>query len=83
MTTNLIIEKELGGFIFFIVKVEKGLVPKELNGRYSSIAEGKKAVTRYLHNKRETATVRRDNFSKQREQRKAIEDGAKLKPEDS
>lgn len=83
MATNLIIEKELGGFIFFIVKVEVGTVPNQLNGRYSSIAEAKKAVTKYLHNKRETQAVRRENFSKERQQRKAVENGPKLNTKDS
>jgi|TARA_R110000803_G_scaffold41076_6_gene88474 aminoglycoside phosphotransferase (APT) family kinase protein len=83
MQSNIIIEKELGGFIFFVVKVEKGSVPKELNGRYSSMIKAKKAVGDYLKDKRETSTTRRENFGKEFDERKKVKDAAELKSKDS
>jgi|TARA_R110000803_G_scaffold28049_2_gene65221 hypothetical protein len=83
MQSNIIIEKELGGFIFFVVKVEKGVVPQELNGRYSSMLKAKKAIEIYLRDKKETVTTRRENFGKEFEQRKKVKDAAKLNSKNS
>ena len=83
MQSNIIIEKELGGFIFFIVKVEKGVVPQELNGRYSSMLKAKKAIEIYLRDKKETVTTRRENFGKKFEQRKKVKDAAELNSKNS
>lgn len=80
---NIIIEKEIGGFRFFIIKVDAGQVPKELSGRYSSMPEAKKAVGNYLRNKKESKTVRRDNFAKKFDERKKVKDATELKPKDS
>lgn len=70
LMTDIIIEKSQDGFIFFEVKFDKGLIPAELSGKYSSIRSAKKAVESYLLNKKETKAARRENFAKAREERK-------------
>jgi hypothetical protein len=70
MTTDIIIQKSQDGFIFFEIKFERGSVPAELAGRYSDIPNAKKAVTKYLANKKETKAARRENFNAAREERK-------------
>lgn len=76
LVSNILIEKSQDGFIFFEVKFEKGLIPAELSGKYSSIHKAKKAVESYLHNKKESTAARRENFSKAREERKKQKDGS-------
>lgn len=82
LNTDIIIQKANDGFIFFEIKFEKGKEPGELQGKYSSILTAKKAVESYLKDKKETKTVRRDNFSKAREERKK-QDGAETKSKGS
>lgn len=77
LVSNIIIEKSQDGFIFFEVKFEKGLIPAELSGKYSSIPSAKKAVESYLRNKKESKAARRENFSKAREERKKQQHGSK------
>jgi hypothetical protein len=76
MVSNIIIEKSQDGYIFFEVKFEKGVVPAELSGKYSSIKQAKKSVEKYLNSKKETTAARRENFSKAREERKKQKDGS-------
>ncbi len=76
LVSNILIEKSQDGFIFFEVKFEKGVVPAELSGKYSSIKQAKKSVEKYLNSKKETTAARRENFSKAREERKKQKDGS-------
>jgi hypothetical protein len=82
MKTDIVVYKEIGGYHFFKIKMETGKTPDELSGKYSSLRKGMLAVENYLKNKKETKTVRRDNFSKAREERKK-QDGAKTKSKGS
>jgi len=82
LNTDIIIQKANDGFIFFEIKFEMGQNPEELQGKYSSILKAKEAVEFYLRNKKESKTVRRDNFSKAREERKK-QDGAEIKSKGS
>ena len=70
LVSDIIIQKSQDGFIFFEVKFEKGLIPTELSGKYSRIRSAKKAVESYLLNKKESKAARRENFAKEREERK-------------
>lgn len=83
MVSNIIIQKDRSGFIFFEVKVEVGSVPAELSGKYSSMLKAKEAVALYLHNVKETIAARRENFAKEREERKARQNAPVTDPEDS
>lgn len=67
MLTDIIVEKEVGGFIFFKVKFEKGSVPDELSGRYSTLEKGKQAVETYLRNKPKSKAVQRNEYADKRE----------------
>lgn len=67
MLTDIIVEKEVGGFIFFKVKFEKGSVPEELSGRYSTLEKGKQAVETYLRNKPKSKAVQRNEYADKRE----------------
>lgn len=71
MVKDIIIQKDRSGFIFFEVKFEAGQVPQELSGKYSSMLRAKEAVASYLNNMKETLAARRENFAKEREERKA------------
>ena len=83
MLTALTIQKDRSGYIFFEIVTEKGPVPEELKGHYSSIPKAKKAVEHYLRNKKETIGARRENFAKEREERKALKDAPKSDSEGS
>jgi hypothetical protein len=79
--TALTIQKDKSGYIFFEILAEKGPIPKALEGKYSSIPKAKKAIEAYFLNKEETIAARRENFAKEREERKALKDAAKSLPE--
>lgn len=83
MLTALTIQKDRSGFIFFEIVAEKGPTPAELSGSYSSIPRAKEAVEHYLRNKKETIGARRENFAKEREERKALKDAPKSDSEGS
>lgn len=51
MVSEIYVQKEESGYSFFRVRFEKGSVPSELSGRYSSLDKGKEAVEHYLRNK--------------------------------
>lgn len=70
LVTEVLIEKAKDGFIFFEINFSQGVKPHELSGKYSSMKEAKKAVTRYLANKKESKAARRENFAKELEERK-------------
>ena len=83
LTTKVHIEKELGGYRFFVIRFEKGAIPAELSGRYSSMAEAQKAVEKYLRNKKQSVAARRKTFGDDFEKRKKVRDGAKYNTESS
>jgi hypothetical protein len=68
--TEYRIERDLTGYGHFIFKVNKGSVPKDLSGKYSSILKAYKALEQYSNIVPETNTVRRETFAKAREERK-------------
>lgn len=80
MVSEIYVEKESGGYIFFKVRFEKGIVPEELSGRYSSLQKGKEAVETYLRNRVKTKTVQRNEYADQREKER---NGSKSKSESS
>jgi len=51
LLSKVFIEKEIGGYSFFVIKYEKGSVPKELSGQYTSIPEAQCGLERYLRNR--------------------------------
>ena len=67
MVSEVYVQKEESGYSFFRVRFEKGSVPSELSGRYSSLQKGKEAVEHYLRNKVKTKTVQRNEYADQRE----------------
>lgn len=71
MSSEVMIQKKPNDHHFFEIKFTAGSTPEELSGRYSSIPAGIKAVESYLKGKRPTATVRRDEFVKERKKRNA------------
>ena len=72
--------KKNAATVFFRVRFEKGSVPSELSGRYSSLNKGKEAVEYYLRNKVKTKTVQRNEYADQREKER---NGSKHKSESS
>jgi hypothetical protein len=78
MMSEIYVHKEESGYSFFRVKFEKGSVPSELSGRYSSLDKGKEAVEHYLRNKVKTKTVQRNEYADQREKER---NGSKSKSE--
>lgn len=78
MLTDIIVEKQLGGHSFFKIKFEKGTVPEELSGRYSSLEKGKLAVENYLRNRPKSKSVQRNEYADKREkERNAAESESK------
>jgi len=67
MMSEIYVEKENSGYIFFIIKFEKGKVPQELSGRYSSLEKGKQAVESYLRDKVKTKSLQRTEYAAKRE----------------
>ena len=80
MVSEIYVQKEESGYSFFRVRFEKGSVPSELSGRYSSLNKGKEAVEYYLRNKVKTKTVQRNEYADQREKDR---NGSKHKSESS
>tara|TARA_R100001510_G_scaffold46363_1_gene43275 strand:+ start:954 stop:1253 length:300 start_codon:yes stop_codon:yes gene_type:complete len=78
MVSDIYVGKEESGYSFFRVKFEKGSVPSELSGRYTSLQKGKEAVEHYLRNKVKTKTVQRNEYADQREKER---NGSKSKSE--
>ena len=59
--TTYTISKDLSGFIFYEISVDKGLLPKELAGKFSGIYSARVILEAYLRAVKESKTVRRDN----------------------
>lgn len=71
MVQKIIIKKASDGFIFFDISFEKGVVPKELSGKFTSLGKAKKAVFNYLNNKKETQAAKREYYAEEARKRKA------------
>lgn len=69
-TTAIHVKKTPGGYKFFEIHVEKGVVPKELSGKYTSILRAKDAIQRYFNTLSPTKAVKREAFGKDFEERK-------------
>lgn len=67
LVTEVTISKEISPFSFFVINFKNGKVPKELNGRYTSINAAKKALESYLRNKPKSRTVQRNEYADMRE----------------
>lgn len=72
MVSDIIIQKDQSGFIFFEVLVSRGIIPQELAGKYTSLPKAKEAVANYLNSMKQTVAARRESFAKEREERKAL-----------
>lgn len=70
LSTPIHVKKSPDGFIFFEVHVEKGKVPGDLSGKYTSLDNAKKAIQVYLNNIIPSKAVRREAFGKDYEERK-------------
>lgn len=80
LLTEIYIEKEVGGYKFFIFRVVKGKVPQALSGRYSSIKAAQRDLEHYLRAK----PVSKHKQVKERADRREKErNAAKLKSEGS
>jgi hypothetical protein len=76
------VEKAKNGTSLWIITIDVGSLPEKLSGQYTRRSKAVDAIRHYLHNMRETSTVRRDNYSKKRMEQKA-QNAAALQPEDS
>lgn len=80
LSTPIHVRKSPGGYIFFEVHVEKGKVPRDLSGKYTSLDKAKRAIQDYLNKATPSKAVRREAFGKDYEERKkrnATESNAK------
>ena len=66
MNAGVTVQKRVADHHFFEIIFGTGTTPQELQGRYSSLDKGIKAVESYLSTRRPTASVRRDTYSKER-----------------
>lgn len=67
------VERSNDGYIFYKVTVDVGKVPPVLDQMFTKFAHGIKAVTDYLEHQPKSPTVRRDENTKAREERKQLE----------
>lgn len=64
------VHKTNDGFAFYAVRMDKGVVPKELSSSYTKLEDAEKAVIRYLSKQKMSPTLRRDKNTEEREKRK-------------
>jgi len=81
LVSKIYIEKEAGGFKFFVIRYENGTLPNKLSGRYSSIPAAQRAIENYLRNQPPSKTLRRNENAEARRKRKL--DGSKSNSESS
>lgn len=67
LLTEVYIEKEIGGYKFFQIRYEKGKVPHELSGRYTSIQAAQRDLERYLKGKPVSKTKQVREYADRRE----------------
>jgi len=72
-TSTYRVVKGQNGFSFYEVAIDRGSVPKELQSQYTSHKAAEKAVCRYLERKAKSPTVKRDENTARREERKKRE----------
>lgn len=70
MSNTAKIDRIKDGFGFFQITFEKGKVPDQLSGRYSTLASAKKAFIAYEAGRGESEAVKRKYFVEEREKRK-------------
>lgn len=58
IATTLKIQKSNDGYIFFEIRAEIGMVPKDLQGKFSSIRAAKKSVEDYMRKKRPSTAAK-------------------------
>ena len=80
MLSEIYIEKEVGGYRFFLFRFEKGTVPHVLSGRYTSIKDAQIALERYLRNK---PVSKRKRVKERADKREKERNAAKTESEDS
>lgn len=79
--TSLRVVKSLGGFIFYHVEVEKGKVPSELTGKFSSLQAGVKACAHYLEHRAKSQQLKRKTYRDGLEKRIEKKNAAKSNTE--
>lgn len=57
---EFVIAPQIGGFVFYDIRVTKGNVPEELKGRYTRMKNAVDAVLKYEHKAKASTTVERD-----------------------
>ena len=67
LKTKITIQKCIGGNIFYEIKFDKGQVPRELAGRYTSIKKAQIGLEAYLRKQPKSKTVVRDERAATRE----------------
>lgn len=65
------IQKSVDGFTFYDILVDHGSVPKGLSGKYTGPDNALKALTKHIHQMKDTATVKRDKYQAERKKRNA------------
>lgn len=80
LLTEVYIEKELGGYKFFKIRYEKGVVPRDLAGRYTSVQAAQRDLEHYLRRMPVSKTKRVRDYADQREKER---NAAKSKSEGS
>lgn len=80
MLTEIYIEKCKGGNILFEFRFEKGNVPHDLSGKYTTVQTAQRALERYLSNKPVSKRKRVKEYGDKREKER---NAAKLESEGS
>lgn len=65
------VRKSNDGFVFYEVGISKGIIPKEISGRFTSPEKALDALGKYLHKSSESTTVQRDKRAERRENAKS------------
>ncbi len=72
LLTDVIIEKEAGGYRFFTLRYTKGKTPQELSGRYSTISSAQSHLEKYLRKQPVSKIKRvREHADERKKQRNA------------
>lgn len=69
--SDFTVKQCVGGFIFYEVSLDKGILPKELSGQYTSMKDGVKAVVKYIENAKMTNAAKSEYFKEKRAKREA------------
>lgn len=65
------IVKDISGFIFFEFKVDKGTLPQELKGKYTSLDKAIEAFKAYERGMKQTQPAKRQEIAEEKEIRRA------------